>query len=377
MKNRIALLYVRPGSNWHIGPQRQVCLADSLSKHILTVYINMAPYSTAMPSLQRPYVERIHDNLLVVHNVFALRYNRFGKRMAGVAGTLDAAWLHAALRKEGVEEYVYVLGSADPTLMPGMRLDRLVYDCVDPCFVEADQANFDAIEFATARKAKMVICTAETLYERMKAINPHSYLVPNAINEKMFHPDHTGPTPLPSPLQGRPHPIVGYIGTVDWRVDSETLYEVARQIPEYTFAIVGRVNPDQEPKFSRMRNLPNVVAPGRTPDEDGATWNNAFDVGLIPYHPGYIGDAINSVKTWGYLLAGMPVVSTWVRESVRYAPYIATTRTVDEFVRALRHAVEDDDPAKREARKQFARENSWDARAEAVMHALTETGLLS
>jgi len=129
------------------------------------------------------------------------------------------------------------------------------------------------------------------------------------------------------------------MGTFDGRVDAGILTEAARRIPEFTFALIGRINVDQEQRLKDLRSLHNVVMPGAVSVEEGRAYTAAFDVGLIPFIPNAMNDAINPVKMYMYLMAGKPVVSTWIRECRRHSPCVRAAESVDDFVAAIREAI--------------------------------------
>ena len=199
-----------------------------------------------------------------------------------------------------------------------MSLDRLIFDCIDPCFVKEDQEKFDRNEAAIAKRATLIFCTARSLHERMLAQNSRSFLVPNGCHVETYEACRSPATLLlTSSLRGRKRPYIGYMGTVDWRFDAATVTEVARQMPDCTFVVVGRVNQDQETNIRELRQLANVVITGAASYDEGHAYTKAFDVGIVPFIPGPMNDAINSVKMYMYLAAGKPVVSTWLAECGR------------------------------------------------------------
>jgi glycosyltransferase involved in cell wall biosynthesis len=251
-----------------------------------------------------------------------------------------------------------------------------VYDCIDPSFLPESRTEFDAREFAVARAARIVFCTAQTLLERMLPVQPHAYLLNNAASPELYALESAVQPSLPWSLTGRPRPIIGYIGTIDWRIDCDTLTEAAAALPEFTFCLVGRVNADRERDVAALRALPNVVMPGEVTPHDGAAYNAAFDVGLVPYLPGPAGDSLNPVKMYMYLLAGKPVVTTWTRECQLAQPHVRATRTPAEFIRALRDAVAEPAGRGRDERIAFAQQNTWDHRAVQAVAVLREHGLL-
>ena len=132
----------------------------------------------------------------------------------------------------------------------------------------------------------------------------------------------------------------------------------------------------RKPGSPSLRALPNVVMPGAVSTEEGAAYNNAFDVGVIPFLPGYVGDAINPVKMYMYLLTGKPVVSTWINECRLAQPHVRATKTPQEFIDALRDAVNEPDQRAHDERISFARQNTWADRARTAISVLQSRSLL-
>ncbi len=366
----LPIVYAYPYCTWEMPPSRQHYLMEAMSAHTSVVYLNPAQLSRRKGEFKAPRLERISSSLHVVQNAFGLQSIQLGRRLGRLAILIDAFRLHTLLRTIGIRDYIYWLSAALPVMTVGMNLRHFVYDCIDPCFDSRYQAQFDADEHTIARQAKVVFCTAEVLQERMQKVNSHAYLLPNACSMRDLPPKSRAGGALPKPLYNRPKPIIGYMGTFDARLDVETLTRAACELSEYTFALVGRVNPDQEPRLRALRTLPNVVMPGAVPLEEGVNYTSAFDVGLIPFLSGPMNDAVNSVKMYMYLAAGKPVVTTWLRESVRHTPLVNATRNAYEFVCAVRKAVSENSKAQADARITFAHQNTWENRAHTALNYL-------
>jgi glycosyltransferase involved in cell wall biosynthesis len=318
-------------------------------------------------------IESIAENLYVVRRAFALRSSRLGRRMSRLAAAIDGSWFRRNLRSVGISHYVFWLSVADPVLALGMPAQSLVYDCADPNFLPESQREFDAAERSVATRAAMTLSTAHSLQAKMETYNQTSFLLPNAISRD-FHPQQTDALPSPPLLRGKPHPVVGYLGTVDWRFDATFVLAAAQALPECTFAIVGRVNDDQREAVASLQRLPNVVMPGQVGYHEGLTWVAAFDVGIIPFSIGEMNDAINPVKMYMYLMAGLPVVATAIAECQRNA-FVSTATSPDEFARLLRHSVAARPVADRQQRIEFALRNTWDIRADEAVALLQSNGL--
>ncbi|HVT81411.1 MAG TPA: glycosyltransferase [Phycisphaerae bacterium] len=372
---RLPVVYAYPGCRWDMPPGRHKALMEALAGHTRIFFLNWPEFRGTYTEVLRPRAEKIADNITVIHNAFGLRFARGGKRLGRAAGALDGTWIKDLLRGHGVTDYVYWIAAVSPALLWGMNTRRFVFDCIDPCFDPAWQARFDREEAFLARKARVVFATAESLWERMKAHNPNSHLLPNGCNESEYHPEKLARLPRPAALQGRTGPVIGYMGTFDWRIDATTLTAAAQKMPDCTFALVGRVNSDQEANVATLRSLPNVVMPGAVSLEDGWAWTAAFDVGLIPFQPGDMGDAINPVKMHMYLMAGKPVVTTWIRECRRHGPLVRATQTPEQFVTAIRESLAECSPADVARRLAFSRAHTWKARAAEAADILDRTGL--
>jgi len=371
----LPIVYAYP-CRWDMTPSRQRYLMEAMSAHAPVVFLN-EPVFGGRWDIKRPRAQQIAPNMTVIHDAFGFRFSRVGLRLGRSAAMIDSIWLHRLLRSIGVEEYIYWLSISSPRLLWGMQRDRLVLDCIDPCFDPSQQAQLDAIEFKIAREAKLVFCTAESLLDRLRPINHNSHLLSNACSAREYLPESTRELSIPDSLVNRKGPVIGFMGTFDCRIDTQTLVETAKRLPDYTFALVGRVNSDQEQRVRPLRELPNVIVTGAVSLEVGRRYTAAFDVALIPFLPGAIGDAINPVKMYMYLAAGKPVVSTWVRECRRHAPFVKATQDVEEFVAAIRDAATGNDEVTAADRIAFAMKNTWQDRARTAIEHLQASGLLS
>ena len=160
-------------------------------------------------------------------------------------------------------------------------------------------------------------------------------------------------------------------------MDYELLTEAARRLPHVSFVIAGHIIETCRDRVDTLRRLPNVTFTGETDDELGRAFIATFDIGLIPFRPGVMGDGINPVKMYMYLAAGKPVVSTWMQECRRHSPYATAARDVDAFVSAIEAELRTNTPEKAAARISFAKQNTWDNRAEQAARHLLDAGLCS
>lgn len=347
-------------------------LIQSLSRFTPVVFLEAAHRNRRF-EIPRPRLEEVDEQTFVLRNALSARTLPRAGRLPGAAH-VDAAWLRSALRGKGLADFTYWLTVAEPRMLTAMPRNKLVYDCMDPNFLPERQRRFDRDESLLASKAQLTFASAQVLHERMLRINPRSVLLPNAASLSTLQAARSGSLTRPPLLEGVTGPVAGYLGTLDWRFDATSVEAAARALPDCTFAIVGRINREQESAVQGLRGLPNVILPGQVSAAEGDAYAAAFDVALIPFKQSPMNDAINPVKMYNYLILGKPVVATSVEEC-RRNPFVTTADTAAEFASAVAQALHPQGPAAMQERIEFALANTWDVRAEQAWDELRRHGV--
>ncbi len=200
-----------------------------------------------------------------------------------------------------------------------------------------------------------VVVTSEGLRESRARQHPNVHLVPNGVDFDLFYPA--------SRLQNESdRPCIGFVGSLDDRVDYALLDAVIRERADLDFLFVGRV---MAAGGHALSVHPNVTLAGPHPPEDLPGLIGRMDVGVIPFRVTPFTRNIYPLKLNEYLAAGRPVVTTPFAPLGDAAPYVYTASDADLFSRALDHALCDRGQAIRARRIGFARHNTWAARASA------------
>ena len=239
----------------------------------------------------------------------------------------------------------------------------IIYYCADDFASSSPQAMpIEASEAELLQCADLVFATSSQLAERARHRNPRVYLMPAGVAFEDFERIRLSDTPLPRDLQALPRPIVGYIGGVNERIDTELVVEAARRLPSFSFAFVGPIRGG----MSALKRCANVHLLGPRPHDRIPNYIKGFDVAVIPYRLTAFTHNIYPVKLNEYLAMGVPVVSTPLHEvrafADEHAGVVAIAASADEFVAALQAAVQADDAAARSRRVEVARGNSWTSR---------------
>jgi len=172
-----------------------------------------------------------------------------------------------------------------------------------------------------------------------------------------------------------PHPRLGYAGVIDERIDMDLIRQMAEQRPEWQFVMIGPVVKIEADSLPR---LPNIHWLGMKSYEDLPRYFAGWDVATMPFALNEATRYISPTKTPEYLAAGLPVVSTPIRDVVRQYGDLGLVRiasNADEFAIEAEKAMTYGMTMKwRERADAFLSTLSWDNTWES-MNALIEEAI--
>ncbi|NLB88366.1 MAG: glycosyltransferase family 1 protein, partial [Syntrophomonadaceae bacterium] len=214
------------------------------------------------------------------------------------------------------------------------------------------------------RSADVVLATSDKLFELASAINPNVHLVPNGCDYEYFSNLIHG---RPAEIADLPGPIIGYIGVVATWVDVDLIARVADSYPDYSVVVVGPLY-----NVSAVPRRPNLHWLGFKPYEQLAAYVQNFDVGIVPFKSTSMTEAVNPIKMWEYMAAGIPIVTTNMPEAKKYPDVVLASETEKEFIDNIYRAILEDLPEKRARRMALAQLNSWKVRAVLILAIIRE-----
>jgi GT2 family glycosyltransferase len=282
------------------------------------------------------------------------------RRLQGDALTSVLAGLARAREKYELHEVAVV---AETPFWAPLALElsekfgwKVVYDCLDEHagFATNRPEALEEEERLIAR-ADLTVATSSVLLERLSEKCPAARLLPNACDAALL-PEEPDPPPGHHPL------TVGYVGAVSEWFDFDLLNELARLRPSWKFEIVGGWEGDRAPLASAP---PNVTFHGEKPYRELPALRAGFDVEVIPFRLTSLTHAVDPVKLYEAAAAGRPVVATRMRSLLPLADrgLVRLAAAAPDFARAIEAAAAEG-PAAAQRLRAFARENTWDRRAE-------------
>ncbi len=235
-----------------------------------------------------------------------------------------------------------------------------VYDCMDElsAFWGAPPKLLEQ-ERELIRRADVVFTGGYSLYEAKQNRHPRVFAFPSSIEYKHFAQART-PQADPADQAAIRHPRIGFSGVIDERFDRELVAELARRRPEWQFVLIGpvvKVDPASLPKGDNVHYL------GMKSYQDLPAYFSNWDVAMLPFAMNDSTKFISPTKTPEYLAAGLPVVSTPIRDVVRTygsQDFAQIADTAEAFEKAIELALSKKHPNNWTAIDQFLTENSWD-----------------
>lgn len=234
----------------------------------------------------------------------------------------------------------------------------LCYDCLDnySSFSWAGPA-VDAGERELAKRSHIITATSRSLFDKMKKINPSTFLLPNAVDFDHFSQSRE------ILLENDRPPVIGFVGAFYEWVDQELLLFLAGSRPEWQFVIIG---PKQPGLPNSLRHVDNITFLGAVNYHELPPYMAGFDVCIIPFKVNSTTDSVNPIKMWEYMAAGKPVVSTPIPEAKRLKDVIYIGNGREHFLNQVEKALAKKDHWRISRGITRAGENDWNHRVQTL-----------
>src|SRR3984957_11048266 len=355
--------------DWNGDPLSKTHLMRLLARKNRVLWINSIGYR--MPTVSKTDARRAFRKLAaaaqpireVEHNIFVaspLVIPAYGNPLIrGLNRRLLRFQVKRAMSKLGFRRPInWVFNPAASVIAGTLGEEQLIYYCVDEytAFSGVPAQSLMSLEEELARRANLVIVSAERLYQSKAALNQNTHLVRHGVDFDHFRKALDPACQIPAEIFLLPKPIIGYFGLIaaDW-IDVALLVEVAKNFPLASLVMLGRSTMD----VSALERLPNVHLLGRKPYESLPGYVKAFEVALIPFPINEATLNSNPLKARESLASGLPVISTAIPE-VEVLGQCRIGVDPQSFCRQISEALTD--PGPNLARSETMRGESWLAR---------------
>lgn len=282
-------------------------------------------------------------------------------------------WLFRLLNRISVTIYKFTvrramktLGFSDPVVITafnpfyGLPLighfgEKLnVYYCYDATDIQKHGQRAFPVEKEYCEKTDAIIVTSDHLLKIRKPYNQNCVVVKNGVEFETFQPFASVSALKKLPV------TIGYVGSIDYRFDIETVLYAVLNKPEWRFEFVGDIRNAEALRV--FKDKPNVrfrdpVSPGKVPEIIAG-----YAAGIIPYLKDEMNRNIYPLKINEYLAVGIPVVMTDFATLPEFDGVISVASGAGNFLSALENEIKNDSEEKRKIRIDTAKMNSWEER---------------
>lgn len=241
-----------------------------------------------------------------------------------------------------------------------------VYQCVDPMIIPYDMKHGIKSERELVKESDIVICTSKALYEEKINLNLNTYFVPNGGDSTLKTDIDNLKEAIHPYLKKLKKPIIGYLGTIERRINYDLIEKVIKKNQDKTFVFAGPQDSFYIPET--MYTFSNVHFVGQVEHTDVSSVISGFDVAIIPFKKDDVSATIFPIKLFEYLSEGIPVVCTDFNIDLQdfTEDLIEYCETASQFSDALKRALENDDLEQRLKRKILASNNTWEKRTQQI-----------
>ncbi|MBV9158365.1 MAG: glycosyltransferase [Acidobacteriaceae bacterium] len=236
-----------------------------------------------------------------------------------------------------------------------------IYDCMDElsAFAGAPPAMRinEQILFADA---DLVFTGGATLFESKRKQHQSVHLFPSSVDVAHFRQARSIKGD-PADQTQLPRPRLGYAGVIDERMDLNLIREIAAKRPSWQIVLLGpvvKIDPGSLPRAANIHYL------GMKDYNDLPAYFSGWDLGMLPFALNESTRFISPTKTPEYLAAGLPVISTPIRDVV--TPYgdlglVGIADSVNNFLEVAESLLQNPPDATFHDRvDRFISQSSWD-----------------
>lgn len=255
---------------------------------------------------------------------------------------------------------------------------NIIYDIVDDTSLIPDfEKNWGKIHEKLINKAKYVLVSADDLYSKTKELRDDILKIPNGVVKEDWGIINEFICPEEIEMIRNSKAIIGYYGAIAEWFDWEMWNYAAMQRPDWAFVLIGFPYEEEDKKIIKenISKRKNLYFFGPKPYPELKYYLAHFDVATIPFKLNNLTHACSPVKLFEYMAGGKPIVTSKMREVLKYKSVLAADDPQD-FVNKLEEALmlrENKDYLR--ILEYEASSNTWDSRVKTLISHLEKNSL--
>ncbi|MFY0686982.1 MAG: glycosyltransferase [Cyclobacteriaceae bacterium] len=264
-------------------------------------------------------------------------------------------YINKATNQLSMHEYV-LINAFNPIYGVGLNGLLIEKRCIYYCYDEISEAKWGRnhggrLEHQFLQIVDQIVVTSSELRRTKSFLHSNVTLIENGVDFNFFHSSYPR-------LKINKRGVIGYLGSLDDRIDFELLEELCGTMTNFDFLFVGRI---QSTKSHRLERYHNTKLLGSVEIESIPKWLGQMDYGIIPFLCNTFNRNIYPLKINEYFAAGLPVISTPFSNLASFGNLVTVADKASEFEQAIMANIKYQNKIERN-RIAFARQNDWSDR---------------
>ena len=371
--------------DWDNNWQTQHRLAKELSKNYRVLYIeNTGLRSVKMGDFPRILqriknwkksisgFRKINENLTILSPlIFPFPYIKIFQILNSV---IINRLLNSWIKKNNFNQINLISFLATPlvkNIINKFNFFVKIYYIGDNHLVAAKNKKFAISETQISINVDAVFSTSEKLKEKFVKLNTQTFKFPAGVELEKFKIDNQDSS-IPEKLKNIPKPIIGFIGSLNEKIDLDLMEYVLKELPTYSFVFIGE---NSENRMNmKIFNNKNIFFLGKQQHHELKNYLNNINCAIIPYNINSFTDTVYPSKLNEYLALGLPIVSTNFYElqffNKENENIVNIAMNKKEFVNFIKESINKDSKVKKDERIAVAKKNSWKIRYEQIKNII-------
>lgn len=246
----------------------------------------------------------------------------------------------------------------------GFKQKATIYYCYDNIAASNWASKHgQRLENDFAKQADALIFSSEALQQSKSIAGKISFVVTNGVDLSIFENEME----KGFSKNNSDEINIGYVGSVDDRLDYDLLEQTISNFPTWKFHFIGRI---MSASADRLNKYSNVKLYGAVDVNQLPAMMKNFNAGIIPFKKDEFTKNIYPMKANEYLALGLPVVMTNFAQLNDLANFVSAVDAKD-FIQSLTLEIKNDTFEKKQQRVKIAISNSWKNKAvafEKILH---------
>ncbi|MFH0815032.1 MAG: glycosyltransferase [Candidatus Falkowbacteria bacterium] len=256
--------------------------------------------------------------------------------------------------------FVEFIGRLNERLIVFDTVDNWIEHSIYPKLLSRKRlcANYKII----SEKADLIFTVSEELLDFYKEMGRKKDMtwIPNGVDFAHFNDSEK--LAKENELSKIDKKIIGYLGTIENRLNFDLLTKIADNNKDKVLVLVGPVWPSVKSKVAALAKRKNVKIIGRVKYNDAPSYISRFDAAIIPHQSTGLVKSMNPMKLYDYLACGKPIITTSVPGAEMFKEQIYISKNDSEFLQNIARAMTEDSLEKTAARRAAVKPHSWSSR---------------